>query len=62
MGSIIYTLVSFIVAKNDSKQNRADLTGGVRAIFVLLKHCSNFFRRSDFAGDLAEDVTANFLY
>jgi hypothetical protein len=40
-----------------------DLAGDVGVIFfVLLKHCSNFFRRSDFAGDLAGDVGANFLY
>jgi hypothetical protein len=56
----------FIVAKNGSKQNRADvvgdLAGDVGAFFVLLKHRSNFFQRSDFAGDLAGDVGANFLY
>jgi hypothetical protein len=46
-------------SKNGSKQNRADLVGDLAGdvgafFFVLLKHCSNFFRRSDFTETLPE--------
>jgi hypothetical protein len=38
-----------------------DLAGDVGAFFILLKHHSNFFWRSDFAGDLVRDVGAIFF-